>query len=260
MRALYGQPFTITPLFNLIIMQNFLPTIYDASGGLLRRVRTILFEREYPQDRRLEQLFADPKERQAQMMLFVHALLARANGSPHVMPRLIKERINDILGYDDSISRFLYERADTGPEYMNVHLPVNDLYATFTDWHKKSAGEKSKPMSASNFFKELALHHKVRFSNTIRNGVPVRVSSGLSFRVGHEAQFEGGMTPPTEAGAPSRPTLEVRTPPTPADDNDKVLADDNNQPPPTDDKNAIPLEEYDIDTMASEFNDEEDHD
>ena len=130
----YGQPFEFKPYCTPMFASNHMPHTNDFSEGLTRRARIIRFNNVFTEgsvacDPHLTSKIVEELPGILNMALTAYEK-ARERGTV-IKPASSEREIRAWRMEFDSVSHFIDERCEIGPEYA---VPAGDLYRTYESW------------------------------------------------------------------------------------------------------------------------------
>lgn len=137
-RFLYGQWFTYTPQFKIIIVGNHSPEIKHVDDAMLRRIHIVPFNRKVPRDKQVENLAQRMVEEEGPQILrwlIDGCLLWQSEGL--TPPDAVLHSTGDYVDEEDTLQQWLDEECEAE---AGAAVARQDLYAAWSVWCR-SRGE-----------------------------------------------------------------------------------------------------------------------
>ena len=161
-RDLYKTPFNFVPKFKLIIQTNKEPVIDGSDGGVIRRLRFIVFpitfvdEPKLPNEKKVDRTIKPKMKEIKYRLAFFQILLdhykkfMKNDNNRLDMPPRIKKDTENYLQENDPIKQFIEERIEITDNKKDF-ISSSELFETFKDFNENNL----KGMSTIKFKKAL---------------------------------------------------------------------------------------------------------
>src|SRR5690606_34742268 len=125
-RFLYGQPFTYTPMFKIVIVGNNEPEIQHLDGAMLRRIHILPLNHPVPRERQIANLSQRMIDEEGAAILHKLREACREwQRSGMTMPSAAAEKTYEYLQDEDLIGQWVEEECEFDPE---AEVSRNELY------------------------------------------------------------------------------------------------------------------------------------
>lgn len=149
-RFLYGQPFTYTPQYKIVIVGNSEPVIRNVDAAMLRRIHIVPFDIPVPRSRQVPNLARRMAEEEGPAILYwmlegCRLWLEEGLEPPEAVARQTRRYIED----EDTLGQWIREECETGE---GCEAPRQDLYRAWAEWCRMRGEE---PGGAKAFKRKL---------------------------------------------------------------------------------------------------------
>jgi putative DNA primase/helicase len=160
-RVLHGDPFEYTPKFKVLFECNGRPRISGDDDGIWRRIRIILFPRQFrlphqsPSPHMLEpvkgidRLLLD--ERAGILNWAIEGALEWLNAGTLVTPQSMKEAVEDYRRSANPFGEWMAERLDTGPEWADHLEHAKALFDDYKKWCEDNSVADKEVLTSTSF-------------------------------------------------------------------------------------------------------------
>jgi len=139
-RFLYGQPFTYSPQFKIVIVGNHEPEIRVVDDAMLRRIHIVPFNRKVPREKQIENLSQKLLEREGPQILhwMIEGCVAwqREGLTP---PSAVTLKTAEYKETEDTFGAWLEEECELGEDFTSSR---QELYSAWAVWCRQR-GEES---------------------------------------------------------------------------------------------------------------------
>lgn len=144
-RFLYGQPFTYTPAFKIIIVGNSEPEIRHLDGAMLRRIHILPLNHPVPRDRQIANLSQRMIEEEGPAILqkIVDSCMEWQREGMQ-MPGAAAAKTQEYLQDEDLIGQWAAEECEFNPD---AEVTRNELYAAWAIWCRARGEDPGKQKS-----------------------------------------------------------------------------------------------------------------
>jgi putative DNA primase/helicase len=137
-RKLYGEPFTYSPEFKLLLSTNHKPRIAGTDHAIWRRVRLVPFNVTISEDEKDPELLNKLKSESSGILNWMLQGLESWKEKGLIQAQSVKDATATYRGEQDALGPFIMECCSTGDA---MRAKLSELYETYQQW-TKDAGEQ----------------------------------------------------------------------------------------------------------------------